>query len=75
MADSQNREYSVKTDTTHSKGQYIFYKGDEAKILDVKPVFTIKIEGKNKIVCGNAILKDVCLKNNGDFHISAFKNS
>ena len=41
------------------KGQSIIYKGEEASVLDVKPVFTIKVKGKNMVVCGNVLLNDV----------------
>ena len=41
------------------KGQKIIYKGEEASVLDVKPVFTIKVKGKNMVVCGNVLLNDV----------------
>lgn len=40
MTSVQDKEYSLKTDAAFRKGQSIFYKGDEAKVLDVKPVFT-----------------------------------
>ncbi len=62
MASNQDIEYSMKTDGTFQKGQYIFYKGDEAKILGVKPVVTIKIENKNQIICGDVVIKDICPK-------------
>lgn len=42
----------------YRKGQHIFYKGENAQVLEVKPVFTIKIEGRCHVVCGN-ILDDV----------------
>ena len=41
------------------KGQRIIYRGEEASVLDVKPVFTIKVKGKNMVVCGNVLLNDV----------------
>ena len=40
------------------KGQKIFYKGEEARVIDVNPVVVIKILSKNELVCGN-ILKDI----------------
>ena len=40
------------------KGQQIIYKGEEAEVLAVTPVFIIKVIGKNQVVCGN-ILNDV----------------
>jgi len=62
MTSVQDKEYSLKTDAAFRKGQSIFYKGDEATVLDVKPVLTIIIQDKNKIMCGNVLLNDVCLK-------------
>ena len=64
MDNNQDKEYSLKTDQTYRKGQSIFYKGDEARILDVKPVFIIKIKGKSKVICGDVLLNDVCLNRN-----------
>ena len=62
MPNNQDNEYSMKTDGTFQKGQYVLYQGDEAKILNVKPVVTIKIEAKNEIICGDVVLKDICFK-------------
>ena len=62
MAGIPDKECFLKTDSPYRTGQSIYYKGDEAKILAVKPVFTIKIKGKTQIVCGNILLNDVCLK-------------
>ena len=62
MVNSQDKEYAMKKDETFQKGQLIIYRGDEAKILDVKPVLTIKLEGKNKVICGNILLKDISFK-------------
>ena len=42
----------------YQKGQKIIYKGQEASILEIKPVFTIRIKGKRHVICGN-ILNDV----------------
>ena len=42
----------------YQKGQKIIYRGQEANILEVKPVFTIRIKGKGHVVCGN-IVNDV----------------
>jgi hypothetical protein len=62
MANYNDKEYSMKTDKTFQRGQNILYRGEEAKILDVKPVLTIKIESKHQIMCGDVLLKDICLK-------------
>ena len=52
---------STKKEQTFQKGQTVIYQGEEASILDVEPVFTIKIKIKNQIVCGNNLLDDVSL--------------
>jgi hypothetical protein len=62
MANNQDREYFMKTNETFQKGQTILYKGDEAKIIDVVPMLTIKLKSKNQIICGDVLLKDVVLK-------------
>ena len=62
MANNQDREYSMKTNKTFQKGQNILYKGDEAKIINVIPMLTIKLESKNQIICGDVLLRDICLK-------------
>ncbi len=56
------KEYVLETNPTYHKGQRVFYQGDEAMILDVSPVLTIKIKDKNKVICGDALLKAVNLK-------------
>ena len=45
------------------KGQTVIYQGEEASILDVKPVLTIKVKNKGYIVCGDTLLNEVCLDN------------
>ena len=62
MPNNQDREYSMKTNKTFQKGQNILYKGDEAKIINVIPMLTIKLESKNQIICGDVLLGDICLK-------------
>jgi hypothetical protein len=66
MDDSRSSACSGKTDQPYCQGQWILYKGAAARILDVQPVFTIKIQGKNKIICGNAILQDVSFMDQED---------
>ena len=58
--DSNNlgKIHSIKTNELYHKGQQIIYKGEEAEVLGVNPVFVIKVTGKNQVVCGN-ILDDV----------------
>ena len=74
MADSRSSACAGKTEHTYGKGQCILYKGVEARILDVQPIFTIKIEGKNQIICGNAILKDVCFMDKEDFTVLSYQS-
>ena len=58
--DSNNlgRVHFIKIDGMYHKGQQIIYKGEEAEVLAVTPVFVIKVTGKNQVVCGN-MLNDV----------------
>jgi len=53
------KKHSRSENTAFHKGQRIIYKGEEASVLDVKPVFTIKVKGRNMVVCGNVLLNDV----------------
>lgn len=47
-----------KENQLYHRGQHIFYKGEDAQVLEIKPVFTIRIKGKSHVICGN-IFKDV----------------
>lgn len=49
---------AAKADQLYRRGQHIMYKGEDAQVLEVKPVFTIRISGKSHVICGN-IFKDV----------------
>jgi hypothetical protein len=57
--DNENlhKENSIRKGDFH-KGQKLIYKGEEAIVLNVNPVFVIKVMGNHKVVCGN-ILDDV----------------
>jgi hypothetical protein len=57
--DNENihKENSIRKGDFH-KGQKLIYKGEEAIVLDVNPVFVIKVTGNHQVVCGN-ILDDV----------------
>ena len=44
---------AINEDVLFSKGQRVIYQGREAKVINVNPVFTIRIEGKHEIICGN----------------------
>ena len=52
------KERTVQRDRIYHKGQKVIYRGQEANILEIKPVFTIRIKGKGHVVCGN-IVNDV----------------
>ncbi len=52
------RAYQGETNPPYHRGQYIVYKGEDAQVLEVKPVFTIRIKGKSHVICGN-IFNDV----------------
>ena len=48
-----NQPENVKI--SYQKGQRIFFKGEEAIVLEVEPVFTVQVMGKSHIACGNII--------------------
>jgi len=52
---------ALNKDELFKKGQRVFYKGREAKVINVNPVFTIRIEGEHEIICGN-IANEVSLQ-------------
>jgi len=52
------KEETLKKDRVFRKGEKVIYKGQEASVLEVKPVLTIRIKGEVHVVCGN-IRKDV----------------
>ena len=52
---------TIKKEQNLQKGQTVIYQGEEASILDVKPVLTIKVKDKGYIVCGDTLLNEVCL--------------
>jgi hypothetical protein len=57
------RDYEAKGSVTkvnqlYHIGQHIVYKGEDAQVLETKPVFTIRIKGKSHVICGN-IFNDV----------------
>ena len=56
-----HEEKSIKKEQKFKKGQTVIYQGEEARILDVEPVLTIKVKSKNYIVCGDTLLNEVSL--------------
>ena len=37
------------------KGQKILYKGEDAHVIEVEPVLTIRIDDKYHVICGNLL--------------------
>ena len=56
-----HKDRSIKKEQMFQKGQTIIYQGEEASILEVEPVLTIKGKSKNYIVCGDTLLNEVCM--------------
>ena len=56
-----HKEKAIKKEQKFQKGQTVFYQGEEASILDVEPVLTIKVKSKNYVVCGDTLLNEVTL--------------
>ena len=52
------KEEIAKSERIFRKGEKILYKGQEASVVEVKPVLTIRIKGEVHVICGN-ILNDV----------------
>ena len=44
---------TIDNEELFHKGQRVFYRGREAKVINVNPVFTIRIEDEHEIICGN----------------------
>ena len=55
------KEKTINQDAIFHKGQGVIYKGREAKVINVNPVFIIKIKNNNHVVCGDVLLDDLCL--------------
>jgi len=53
--ENRHKEYFIKGKKHFHRRQQIIYKGEKAEVLGLNPVFTIKITGKNQVVCGNII--------------------
>ena len=50
---------SNRKDCIFHKGQIVLCKGREASVLDVRPVFILRIKGKCEILCGDTLLNEV----------------
>ena len=57
----QHKNKTIKKEQMLQKGQTVIYQGEEANILNVNPVLTIKVKNKGCIVCGDTLLNEVCL--------------
>ena len=55
----QNADQSIEKEQAFHKGQTVIYQGEEANILGVEPVFSIKIKNKCHIVCGNRLRNEL----------------
>ena len=44
-----------KVNEPYHKGQKIVYKGEDAHVIEVEPVFTIRINNKCHVICGNIL--------------------
>lgn len=54
-----HKEREINKKQKFQKGQTVFYQGEEARILDVEPVLTIKVKSKNYVVCGDTLINEV----------------
>ena len=46
---------AVKINEPYHKGQKILYKGEDAHVIEVEPVFAIRIDDKYHVICGNIL--------------------
>jgi hypothetical protein len=53
------KEHPGKTNELYHKGQHIVYKGEDAEVLEVKPIFTIRVIGVCHVICGNILRDDI----------------
>lgn len=51
--------YSAEIKRMHQKLQRIMYQGNEAEIIAISPVLTLRIVGKSQVMCGNILYKEV----------------
>jgi len=47
------KDPAIKEHLIYHRGQHVVYKGEDAQVLEIKPVFTIRIKGKSHVICGN----------------------
>lgn len=58
METLRRNDHASAAEHLYRRGQHIIYKGEDAQVLEVKPVFTIRISGKSHVICGN-IFQDI----------------
>ncbi len=57
----QHKKQATEKEQMFQRGQTVIYQGEEARILDVEPVFTIITKNTNRLVCGDILQDDLCL--------------
>ena len=57
----QHVNQAIQKEQKYQRGQTVIYQGEEARVLDVEPVFTIITKNTNRLVCGHTLLIDLCL--------------
>ena len=57
----QHVKQATEKEQMFQRGQTVIYQGEEARVLDVEPVFTILTKNTNRLVCGDSLLNDLCL--------------
>lgn len=55
---------SNREDYLFHKGQIVIYKGREASVLDVRPVFIIRLKDTCEIICGDTLLNEISPSSN-----------
>ena len=59
----QHVNQATEKEQMFQRGQTVIYQGEEARVLDIEPVFTIITKNTNRLVCGDSLLNDLCLSN------------
>ena len=57
----QHVKQTTEKEQMFLRGQTVIYQGEEARVIDVEPVFTIKTKNTNRLVCGDTLLNDLSL--------------
>jgi hypothetical protein len=50
---SDIKESTIIVNEPYYKGQRILYKGEQAQVIELKPFFTIRVDGKSHLICGD----------------------